>query len=224
MAGVRERIEDALGADGADPRWADRIQDLLYDGETVRETVAVEGARVVVTSHRVLAFTPDSDGANFRQVERPNVVGVSTGAEANGALLARGVRWAVIGLVLLGIGTVVDFGGIVGSVDLSTGGTAGVGIGGVLGAVQGMLDLLRQLDAILQGLGALGALLGALVLGGYLITRTPTLVVEVAGDDGDVHLPRPDDAGATSDRLEAAIFPGDRSTAGGPDGDPLREA
>lgn len=224
MAGVRDRIEDALGDDGPDARWADRVEALLYDGETVRERVEVEGSLVAVTSHRVLAFTPDADGPNFREVERPNVVGVSTGAETTGTLLARGVRWTVIGLVLVGIGTVIDFGAIVGDVDLSTGGTGSVGIGGVLGAVQGMLDLLRQLDALLQTLGALVALLGVLVLGGYLLTRTPTLVVEVAGDEADVHVPRPDDVAATRDRLEAAIFPDDHTTAGGLDRDPLREA
>ena len=163
MAGVRDRIADALGGDDPDPQWADRVQDLLYDGESVRERVAVDDAQVVVTSHRVLAFTPDGDGPNFRQVERPNVAGVSTGATASGALLGRGVRWTAIGLVLLGFGTVVDFGAIVGDVDLSTGGTGAVGLGGVLGAVQGMLDLLRQLDAILQTLGALVVLLGPAV-------------------------------------------------------------
>jgi len=224
MAGVRDRIADALGGDDPDPQWADRVQDLLYDGESVRERVAVDDAQVVVTSHRVLAFTPDGDGPNFRQVERPNVAGVSTGATASGALLGRGVRWTAIGLVLLGFGTVVDFGAIVGDVDLSTGGTGAVGLGGVLGAVQGMLDLLRQLDAILQTLGALVVLLGVLVLGAYLRTRTPTLVVEVAGDADDVHLPRPDDPAATVDRLDAAIFPDDRTTAGGPDRDQHREA
>ena len=49
-------------------------------------------------------------------------------------------------------------------------------------------------------------------------------VVEVAGDADDVHLPRPDDPAATVDRLDAAIFPDDRTTAGGPDRDRHREA
>ena len=46
--------------------WKSRVDDLLYDGETARETVDVGTSRVVVTSHRVLAFTPDADGENFR--------------------------------------------------------------------------------------------------------------------------------------------------------------
>ena len=223
MAGVRDRLAAVLGDDTPDHEWADRVHELLYDGESVRETVAVDDARVVVTSHRVLAFTPDGDGPNFRQLERPNVVDVTTGTDGNPALLARGLRWGAIGGLLAVVGSVVDVGAIVGDVDLSGPDAGGVGIGGVLGAVQTMLDLLSQLDVFLQLLGGLGLLASSLVLGAYLLTRDATLVVEVAGEEANLHLPRPADSAAAVARLEAAIFP----DGGGPPAgaaDPLGEA
>lgn len=223
MAGVRDALAAALGDDAPDHEWADRIHELLYDGETVRETVAVDSARVVVTSHRVLALTPEGDGPKFRQVDRPNVVGVGAGSDGDGALLARGIRWSAIGGVVAAAGTFVNFDSIVGDVALGGSETGGIGIGGVLGAVQGMLALLRQLDELLQLLGALGMLLGVLVLGAYLHTRDATLVVEVAGDDADVHLPRPADSRAAIERLETAIFPDGPSPSPG-SADPLGEA
>lgn len=190
-------------------RWRDRVEELLYDGEAVRESIELGDAAVVVTSHRVLAFTPEMDGANFRAVDRPNVVGVDAGARADGDLLERGIRYGVIGAVLLIAGLVVDFGAIVGSVDLTGAGASGqLGLGGVLGAVQGLLDVLRDLDRLLRLFGGLAVLLAAVLLGVYWYQREPTLVVEVAGDE-DIHVPRPADGKGASDRLERAIAAGD---------------
>jgi hypothetical protein len=226
MAGVRDRLAAALGEDDRGPDWTSRVEELLYDGETIRDTISVEHARVVVTSHRVLTITPDRDGPNFQQVDRPNVVGVATGSDGNVALLGRGIRWTVIGLLMVGAGVLIDFESIVGSVNLTGSGAGQVGFGGILGVVQGMLNLLRQLDVVLQVLGALGALLGVLVLGVYLLGRESTLVIRVAGDEtSDLHLPRPGDSGSIVERLDAAIFPDDRATGGpSPDSDPLGEA
>jgi len=55
--------------------WVERAEGLLYEGESVRETVPVGAGVVVVTTHRLLAFTPDREGPDFRQVDRPNVDG-----------------------------------------------------------------------------------------------------------------------------------------------------
>jgi len=204
-------------------RWRDRIEGLLYEGEAVVETVELDGASVVVTSHRVLAFTPDLEGPNFRGVERPNVTGVSAGARAEAALLERTVKFGVVGAVLVVAGQVVDFGGIVGDVDLSGGQAAGqVGIGGILGPLQSMLDVLRNLDGYMQVAGAL-ALLLAVVLGGvYWYLRESTLVVEVEGEN-DLHVPRPDDDGVAQ-RLERAIALDPSQGDGGPAGDRTRSA
>lgn len=220
---LRERLAAVTGdEEGIDAsQWTDRVEELLYEGERVEETVDVDPARIVVTSHRVITITPELAGANFRDVERPNVVGVSRGAEASGDLLVRGVKWTVIGLLLMGAGTLIDFGGIVGSVSFDGSAGGQIGIGGVLGFVQGLLDLIRQLDEIMLVLGALATLFGIVVLGVYLWTRDPTVAIEVAGDE-DLHVPRPDDERVT-ERLRTAVAPPGPPDATETGGEPLSE-
>lgn len=196
------------------------MEELLYDGESVRESIDLDPARVVVTSHRVLAFTPDRDGPNFRQVDRPNVEGVSPGADGDRTHLVRGIRWMAIGAILLVTGAAVDLDALIGRVDMGdAGGAQRIGAGGVLGLVRTTLDLLGRLDEGLMLAGAVAALAGLAAVGLYLRTRDATLVVAVAGDD-DLHLPRPADA-EVRDRLEAAVVP---TGSGPPAEDPLREA
>ncbi|MFB6297679.1 MAG: hypothetical protein ABEH56_04090 [Salinirussus sp.] len=180
--------------------WRDRAEDLLYEGETVEDAVEWDGASVVVTSHRVLAFTPETEGANFSQVDRPNVDGIETGARSRSELLERGVRYGVIGAILVVAGITIDMDSILGDVDLGAASTSqvGVGLGGIMGVMGRMLGLLRNLDSLMQTFGALGLVLAAVLLGVYWFTRTPTLTIEVAGGD-DIHVPRPDDG--TGDRL-----------------------
>jgi hypothetical protein len=188
-------------------QWRERVRDLLYEGESVREAVALDSARVVVTSHRVLAFTPDADGANFHQVDRPNVEGVEAGARAEAGLLERTVKVGVVGVVLLGAGVYLDFESLLGDVNLAGGDAAGrIGIGSVLGPLQGLLDLLRNLDQYLLLSGALALVLAAVLGGAYWYLRDRTLVVEVAGGE-DIHVPRPDGDADAADRLERAIAP-----------------
>jgi hypothetical protein len=207
MAGLRDRVADAVGEAGPDPRWAEHLTDLLYDGESVVESVDVGDARVVVTSHRVLAFTPDADGAAFRRVDRPNVVAVTAGARTESSLLARAGRWGVIGVVLLGAGFVLDMDAIVGDVSLGGGAGSQIGVGGVLQMVRTVLDLLRRLDQLLAAAGVLVLAFAAVALGAYWLTREPTYVIEVAGDADDIHLPRSGGGGAVPERLEAALAP-----------------
>lgn len=202
-------VPDALrGGDAVEPamQWRDRLEQLLFEGETVEERIDLAGdAAVVVTSHRVLAFTPDQEGANFSQVERPNVDGVTTGAVADSDLLGRGLRWGVYGVVMLGAGFLIDLDSLVASVDLSAGGASSrIGLGGIMGLMQTLLDLLAQLDDFLRLFGALFLLLAVAMVGAYLHTRDRTLVVRVAGGE-DVHLPRPGDVEGTRERIEAAL-------------------
>jgi hypothetical protein len=188
-------------------RWQRRVDDLLYDGESVRETIDIDTARVVVTSHRVLAFTPEMDGENFTQADRPNVAGVETGAEANANLLERGVRYGVIGAVLVATGLIVDFGSILGDVEFDAGAAQEVGAGGLIGLTRTLLGIMTQLDFLLRVFGGLAIFLAAVLLGVYWFEREPTLVIALAGDDSDIRLPRPDDIESARSRLEAAIFP-----------------
>lgn len=204
----------------------DRVEDLLYDGETVRETVDLATGRVVVTSHRVLTFTPRTEGANFRQADLPNVEGVGFGAQTEADLLEHALRFSVIGVVLLGFGVVVDFGSIVGDVDLTGGEAAGqIGIGGMLGAIQTMLGFIRSLDQYMQLFGAVALVLGVVLFGVYWYLREPTVVIEVAGGD-DIHVPRADRDTDVMRRLERATVSGpadDQPPGPGSAGDPHGE-
>ena len=189
--------------------WRNRVEDLLYSGESVVDSVDFESASVVVTSHRVLAFSPDGDGPAFQQVDRPNVEAVTTGAESELDLLQRGVKTLVIGFVLVGAGLVIDFESIVGDVNLGGQSSQQLGLGGVMGTLQQLLNLITQLDRLMRIFGALALFLAVVFLGVFWFTRDRTLVIEVAGDD-DIHLPRPsDDATEYADRLETLIAPGD---------------
>jgi hypothetical protein len=187
--------------------WRNRVDDLLYSGESVTETVDFGSASVVVTSHRVLAFSPDTDGAAFQQVDRPNVEGVSTGAKSELSLLERGIRTLVIGIVLVGAGFIIDFESIVGDVNLGGQSTQQLGLGGVMGTLQSLLDLISQLDYLMRIFGALALFLSVVFFGVYWFTRDRTLVIEVAGGD-DIHVSRPSErADEYANRLEQLISP-----------------
>lgn len=201
------------------------VDELLYDGETVRNEVGLGDNRLVVTSHRVLAFTPDREGPNYRAVERPNVEGVSLTTDGETDHLEGGVKALVAGLALVAAGYTVDLDGLVSGVSLSgSAATGAAGLGRMMGMLQTMLGLLARLDDLLRLFGGLALLLAVVVLGVYLRSRERVLVVEVAGDD-DVHLPAPESGGdAVRDRLWGAVVPGDAPAEAGrsqPADDPL---
>jgi hypothetical protein len=205
--------------------WRSRVGDLLYDGEDIRETVDFAEASVVVTSHRVLAFEENGDGPTLQQADRPNVEGVTTGSESETDLLARGVRTGIIGIVLLAAGVVVDFESIVGDVNLDAETASRVGMGELMGMMQTLLNFITRLDYLMRVFGALALFLAVVFVGVFWLTRDPTLVVEVAGDD-DIHLTRPDETGDVAERIEEAVRPEtpDRSGSEPAAGDPLGEA
>ncbi len=204
--------------------WRDRVGDLLYSGESIVESVDFESTSVVVTSHRVLTFDAEGDGATFQQVDRPNVEGISTGSQSDRGLLERGVKTLVIGVVLVGAGLVVDFGSIVGDVDLGGQSTQELGIGGIMGTLQRFLGLISQLDYLMRVFGALALFLGVVFFGVYWLTRDRTLVVKVAGGD-DIHVPRPSgNAGDYAERLERLVAPGSGTPATETAQNPLGES
>lgn len=186
--------------------WIDRVDDLLYDGEEVAEKVSVASGGVVVTTHRVLAFTPDSSGANFRDVDRPNVVGVAYQTSGELSFLEYAVKALVAGGVLVAAGQVVSLDSLVSSVSVGSG-AGQVGMGGMLGLLQSFLSLMAQLDELMTTFGALALVLGAIVLGVYAWSREQELVVTVAGEEADLRLPAPDNADQIASRLEGVIRP-----------------
>ncbi|AAV47765.1 MULTISPECIES: hypothetical protein [Haloarcula] len=186
--------------------WVARAESLLYDGEVIEADVRLDRGGVVVTSHRVLVFTPDREGSNYRQVDRPNVEGVDVTTSGDWSFLELGVKALVVGIVLVAAGMTVSLDSLVGNVSLDSGGAASaVGIGGMLGMLQTMLTLMAQLDDLMRLFGGLALAFAAVVLGVYLWSRDRLLVVRVAGGD-DVELTAPDDESVV-DRIEAAIVP-----------------
>jgi len=189
--------------------WSDRVEALLYEGEDVLERVSAGEANVVVTTHRVLAFTPGMDGENFRQVERPNVTDVGVRTDGETRYLLFGLRAGLLGVVLLAIGLVVDFGALVGDVDLASTGAGGqMGIGGILGMVQGMVSILAILDVYMRLSGALLLLAALIPVGVYLHSRERRLVLSIAGGEDLPVASPPADAEAVVERLRGAIRPG----------------
>jgi hypothetical protein len=186
-------------------RWHARVDDLLFDGEDVETEVEVDEGAVVVTSHRVLAFTPDTAGANFDYVDRPNVSGVEQTTRGSVGFLATAVKAFVVGAILVAAGQVVSLDEMVGGIDVGTGGE--MGLGGFIGLMQSLLNLLALLDELLVAAGAIALLVGALFLGAYAWSREELLVVEVAGDD-DIELPVPERDDAVADDLDRAVGPG----------------
>jgi hypothetical protein len=187
--------------------WVARAESLLYDGEVIEADVRLDRGGVVVTSHRVLVFTPDREGSNYRQVDRPNVEGVDVTTSGDWSFLELGVKALVVGVVLVAAGMTVSLDSLVGNVSLDSGGAASaVGIGGMLGMLQTMLTLMAQLDDLMRLFGGLALAFAAVVLGVYLWSRDRLLVVRVAGDD-DIELTAPDDESVV-EQIEAAIVPG----------------
>jgi len=195
--------------------WVERAEGLLYEGESVQETVPVGAGGIVVTTHRLLAFTPDREGPNFRQVDRPNVDGVEVRTVGTFQFLQRAVKALVGGGVLLAAGLAVNLEGMVAGIS-PDGGTAGtVGIGGMIGTLRTVLSLLARLDDLLRVFGALALALGAILLAVYLWSRERLLVVAVAGGE-DIELTASDEA--VVDRLQAALF---QETAATPPENPM---
>jgi len=188
--------------------WSDRVEELLYEGEEVTERVSAGDAHVVVTTHRVLAFTPEMVGENFRQVERPNVTDVAVRSDGETRFLLTGFRAGLFGVVLLAVGMAVDFGALMGDIDLSdTGSTGQLGIGGILGMVQGMISIISSLDDYMRMIGALLLLVALVPVAVYLYSRETRLVLTIAGGADLPIATSPDDADEIVARLRDAILP-----------------
>lgn len=191
--------------------WRDRVDRLLYDGERVVESVAVGEDRVVVTTHRVLALTPNGDGANFRGIDLPNVEGIRVSTDGRRRYLRWTIRPLVLGAILVLAGSQLDLGDPLSGMDTSS--AASTGTDGILSTVSSLTSLLAVLDEVMLAVGAVCLLVVALLLGLYLHSRERRLVIGVAGDD-DLKLPV--DAGheGALTRLEAAIAEATASDAG----------
>ena len=178
--------------------------------------MTVGAATVVVTSHRVLVFTPD-ERPRFREVDRPNVASVTV--VSRGRL--RYLVWATV-CTLLGLGGVVAatlFGvaDLAPSPDVEENGEVPGGdpTGEAFGALESLLALV---DLAVAALGLAFLVVAGVFLVRYVVSRARRLVIRVHGEE-DIELPLERTARGVADDLEGAIRPEGAATAdrtGGP--------
>ncbi|MBS3761656.1 hypothetical protein [Halodesulfurarchaeum sp.] len=158
------------------------VDQLLYDGETVLADSRGRKAGVVVTSHRLLVFTPETDGKNLHTLNRPNVTGLTKDERGEAGWLSPAAKWLGFGIVLTIVGALLDLDGVLGSV--STDGTTGaVGVGWI-GDLFGLFNMaFGLLDDLLFFGGLLSVIAGIALLGWYWQSRSELLTVQIAGSD-----------------------------------------
>lgn len=182
----------------------DRLSSMLFQGEEVEEELSIDGARVAVTTHRVLVFTPDGDGRRFDHADRPNVLDADVETTGRGSYASWGAKSGVYGVVLLGGGLLLKSSGILDSLGAATPSESapGAGIAGALGRLPQMLGAFT--DGILLG-GGLLLLAAAALAAMYLRSRKQELVIKRAGRDA-MRVPlRGDDGEQVARRLRTAI-------------------
>ena len=184
--------------------WSEHVDELLDERERVRHRVDLEGATVVVTNRRVLAFTPDEDGPNYRSVERPNVTRVSVETDSAPGRLLWAMLFLALGVGLALLATTTDLAGLAERYAGDVGDPTGVADG----ALEGLTTMLTVFDLSILAAGAFLLVLALALFVGYARSRTRRLVLRVSGD-GDVSLPV-SDADLEAERtvaLEEAIGP-----------------
>ncbi|NHN43525.1 hypothetical protein G9C85_18050 [Halorubellus sp. JP-L1] len=189
--------------------WRERVDELLYEGESVERTVDVGANRVYVTSHRVLAFfDEDAAGPNFRQVDRPNVEGVGAGSDSDWLRLARAVVWGGLGLASVVGGVLVEFGSFVSVPENLQSGAVG-GTGGIVSLFADLVAALALVDEAIAVLGVLFLAVAAYHGYRYAESRERVVTVGVAGAE-DVRLVVTGDPSAHASELRQAL--GESST------------
>jgi len=184
----------------------DRLSNMLFQGEEVEEELSVEGARIAVTTHRVLVFTPDGEGRRFDHADRPNVVDAAVETTGHTSYVSWGIRSGVYGAVLLGGGLLVQLSGILDRLGAATP-PESAGLGGLVGMLPDALAALT--DAFLAG-GVVLLLAAAALTGLYYRSRSRELVIERAGRD-PMRVPlRTEDGEQIARRLRSAVGTGSK--------------
>lgn len=159
------------------------VERQLRKDEEIEVTMTAGEGRLVLTSHRVFAVTPERDGPNFATARRPNVEGVDKETTGGSSHLERGIKAVVVGLLLLGISASVDLGGLLGDATVESSTAGQVGVGQIVAMLDVLQTVLALLDAAMLVGGFAAALFGLASLGLFVRERQRNLVVCVAGDD-----------------------------------------
>jgi hypothetical protein len=195
--GERVASDDETEPDSDNSGVGGRIRSLLYAGEEPQAAVPVADGYLVATTHRLLVYTPRGDGTNLEVVEGPNATAISHDASGNAQLLQPIVYTVGGGLLLVVLGTMLNFQGLSDAVPRVSG---GVGVGSILAQIASLLSLVGLLDELMAVAGALALLVGTALTGAYLYTRRSEVVVRVAGES-DLRVP----AGSTTERETEAF-------------------
>ena len=189
----------------------DRLANMLFQGEEVEEEFTVEGARVAVTTHRVLVFTPDGDanGRRFDHADRPNVLDATVQTSGHDSYVGWGTRVGVYGTVFLGGGLLLKSSGILdqfGSVDPPESGPGS----GISQLVSVLPEAFAALTNVLLLVGGLLLLVTVALLALYFGSRERELVIERAGRD-PIRVPiRGDEGERIARRLRASVGTGSK--------------
>ena len=156
---------------------------LCYRGERVVERTPLGAGWAAVTTHRVLAYDPATDGRRFEAVDRPNVSDVAVDAAGDQRLLGWGLRAAVYGLAALGGGVALRAMNLGQTLSVEPSGAGAAPVGSVLAVTDALAGALAVLTTLLL-VGGVALVVGTIgLLVRYLRTRRPALVVERFGDD-----------------------------------------
>ena len=158
------------------------LADMLFEGETIEEEIAVSRGTLAVTSHRVMALTGEGNEQRLAHADLPNVRDAQLKTSGRLSYLAWAVRCGVIGILLLGGGVLLRTNQMFQSltqIQLSDS-PAVAGVGDLLTTVATWLSMLNVL-LVFAGLLGTAAALG--LIGLYLTTRDREIVIEVAGRD-----------------------------------------
>ena len=200
--GVADGERSSAGhADAGSGESAGVGTDLLYAGEAVEATLPVANGRLVATSHRVLAYAPDSgERATLRDVHLVNVEDVRR-SSSGFDWLVRPIAYCVVGgLAMVLGGSLVSFDAMSTTMPEGAGAT---GVGGLLSMVGGVLSVLGFVDDFLRVVGALTLLVGAALMGVYAYTRGHEVVVEAEGEADTLRVDAGDAARDAVERFRA---------------------
>ncbi|MFB6103273.1 MAG: hypothetical protein ABEJ73_12015 [Haloplanus sp.] len=180
--GSRDGRLTARTGDTAPPHPEYDPDGLCYDGERVVAQEPLGEGWAAVTTHRVLAYNPAAEGQRFESVDRPNVSGIDVDASGDRRLLGWGLRAAVYGVAALGGGGALDALNLGATLSVDAGAEAAP-VGSVLAVTEALASALALLTTLLLVGGAVTVVVGLGLLGRYLRTRQPALVVERFGAD-----------------------------------------
>lgn len=152
----------------------DDPEDLLYDGETIDGKTTFNDNTAIVTTHRILVFTPEQSTQNFHELHRPNVTGVTARIRGSRLRAALAILSTVTGVSILSL---YHFGFFQFITTIGTDLQAMIGDLPFATSLASLIPVLISLTyTVIIGLGILTVLIGLLYTLLYVSSRQDQLV------------------------------------------------